>query len=405
MKKSAISYTDARDRLLSLAVPVTTEAVPLAECYGRILAQDLTAEENVPAFDRSAYDGYAIRSSDVSGASPEAPVILRILEEIPAGSVSHFPLTEGSAVKILTGAPVPEGCDAVIPYESTRFTDTEVTLFGSCGPDANIVRAGEDVRAGALLAPSGTPIDAGLLASLAGQNVETPVCYRVPRIGVISTGSELLEVGDSPEPGKIRNTNRYSISGAIRHLGAEPVYLGIGRDSADQIAGLIRRGLESCDGVVLTGGVSAGDYDLTPDAMTLAGAEVLFHGVALKPGMACCYGMAGGRLIAGLSGNPASSLINLYAIAAPFIRKLGGRRDPGNREISVTLADGFEKSSPVTRLLWGTLDIADGTAVIRFPPGQGNVIISSVAGTDVLAEIPAGSGPVKKGTVCKGFLI
>ena len=405
MKKDAISYTEARDLLLSLPVRAETETVSLAECWGRVLAEPLFADKDVPAFDRSAYDGYAVRATDTADASALHPVTLRILEEIPAGGVSRFSLTEGTAAKILTGAPVPEGCDSVIQFEKTTFTDCEVTLTAPCRPGANVIRAGEDVRAGSLLAPAGTVIDAPLMASLAGQNVSHPRCFRIPKVGIISTGSELADVGVPLAPGQIRNTNRYSLAGTLSGLGTEPVFLGIGRDDAGQIASLIRQGLDCCDAVILTGGVSVGDYDLTPEAMAMTGADILFERLAMKPGKACCFGTAEGKLIAGLSGHPSSSLIALCAVAAPYLKKLCGRRVFMNREIPVTLGETLEKAAPVTRLMWGTLDLTDGTAVVRLSSRQGNVIISSGIGTDVLAEIPAGSGPVEKGTTVKGFLI
>ncbi|MBR6951016.1 MAG: molybdopterin molybdotransferase MoeA [Oscillospiraceae bacterium] len=405
MKKDAISYTEARDLLLSLPMRTETETVPLPKCWGRVLAQPLFAEENVPPFDRSAYDGYAVRAADTADASDRHPVTLRILEEIPAGGVSRCSLTAGTAAKILTGAPIPEGCDSVVPFEKTTFTESEVTLTVPCRPGANVILAGEDVQSGSLLASAGTVIDASLMASLAGQNVSHPCCFRIPKVGIISTGSELLDVGVPLAPGQIRNTNRYSLSGALRSLGTEPVFLGIGRDNASQIASLIRQGLDRCDAVILTGGVSVGDYDLTPEAVTMAGADVLFERLAMKPGKACCFGTAEGKLIAGLSGHPASSLIALCAVAAPYIKKLCGRRDFMNREIPVTLGETLEKAASVTRLMWGTLDLTGGTAVVHLSSRQGNVIISSIIGTDVLAEIPAGSGPVEKGTTVKGFLI
>ena len=307
MKKDAISYTEARDLLLSLPVRAETETVSLAECWGRVLAEPLFADKDVPAFDRSAYDGYAVRATDTADASALHPVTLRILEEIPAGGVSRFSLTEGTAAKILTGAPVPEGCDSVIQFEKTTFTDCEVTLTAPCRPGANVIRAGEDVRAGSLLAPAGTVIDAPLMASLAGQNVSHPRCFRIPKVGIISTGSELADVGVPLAPGQIRNTNRYSLAGTLSGLGTEPVFLGIGRDDAGQIASLIRQGLDCCDAVILTGGVSVGDYDLTPEAMAMTGADILFERLAMKPGKACCFGTAEGKLIAGLSGHPSSS--------------------------------------------------------------------------------------------------
>lgn len=400
-----ISHIEARSRVLERVCPVDTEEVPLSRLSGRILAQNVTARESIPPFDRSPYDGYAFRSEDTAHASQEAPVTLRILEEIPAGSVSHCPVTEGCAVKVLTGAPIPQGADAVIKFERTEFTAETVTIFSPCKSGSNIVRAGEDVHAGDPLAKAGTVIDAGLLGTLASQNIPAAPVYRVPKIGIISTGSELVEVGSPRIPGKIYDSNRYMLCAAVSNLGLEPVLIGQAADNVPDILACIQQGLAQCDGLLLTGGVSVGDYDLTPDAMEQAGAEILFRGVDMKPGMACAYGVWQGKPVCALSGNPASAITNFHTIAAPVLRRLSGQNSCIPKEISVKLADGFRKKSPGTRFLRGILDLSDGTVRMRLPGGQGNVVLSSTIGCNVMAIVPAGSGPLPEGTELKGFLI
>lgn len=400
-----ISHIEARSRMLERVCPVDTEEVPLSRLSGRILAQNVTARESIPPFDRSPYDGYAFRSEDTAQASQEAPVTLRILEEIPAGSVSHCPVTAGCAVKVLTGAPIPQGADAVIKFERTEFTAETVTIFSPCKSGSNIVRAGEDVHAGDPLAKAGTVIDAGLLGTLASQNIPAAPVYRVPKIGIISTGSELVEVGSPRIPGKIYDSNRYMLCAAVSNLGLEPVLIGQAADNVPDILACIQQGLAQCDGLLLTGGVSVGDYDLTPDAMEQAGVEILFRGVDMKPGMACAYGVWEGKPICALSGNPASAITNFHTIAAPVLRRLSGQNSCIPKEISVKLADGFRKKSPGTRFLRGILDLSDGTVRMRLPGGQGNVVLSSTIGCNVMAIVPAGSGPLPEGTELKGFLI
>ena len=400
-----ISHIEARSRMMERVCPVDTEEVPLSRLSGRILAQNVTARESIPPFDRSPYDGYAFRSEDTAQASQEAPVTLRILEEIPAGSVSHCPVTAGCAVKVLTGAPIPQGADAVIKFERTEFTAETVTIFSPCKSGSNIVRAGEDVHAGDPLAKAGTVIDAGLLGTLASQNIPAAPVYRVPKIGIISTGSELVEVGSPRIPGKIYDSNRYMLCAAVSNLGLEPVLIGQAADNVPDILACIQQGLAQCDGLLLTGGVSVGDYDLTPDAMEQAGVEILFRGVDMKPGMACAYGVWEGKPICALSGNPASAITNFHTIAAPVLRRLSGQNSCIPKEISVKLADGFRKKSPGTRFLRGILDLSDGTVRMRLPGGQGNVVLSSTIGCNVMAIVPAGSGPLPEGTELKGFLI
>ena len=398
-------YTRARELLLSAVLPVGTERVPLSKCGGRVLAEDVVARENVPSFDRSSYDGYALRSADAANAAKDAPVTLRILEEIPAGAVPAKAVTPGTAAKVLTGAPVPDGADTVVMYEKTEFTEEYVSLFGPVKAGDGVVRAGEDIQKGTVLAQRGAVIDPGLAGTLASQGVSAPLVYKVPKVAVLSTGSELVEADSTPREGKIRNSNRYMLEAALKALGCEPVYLGIAGDSAADICERLSQGLAECDAAVTTGGVSAGDYDLTPDAMEMAGAVILFRGVAIKPGMACAYGVRDGKLICALSGNPASSLTNLYAVALPALKKLSGRRDCLPREISVALSSGFKKKSPVDRFLRGRLELKDGTVRMELPEDQGNVVLSSAIGCDVMAVVPAGSGPVSAGTILKGFLL
>lgn len=406
-----MEYDKAAELLASLAQPVGTCRIPLAQCGGAVLAQELTANENVPAFDRSPYDGYAFRAEDTRDASREHPAVLQILEEIPAGSVPSCEVTAGTAVKILTGAPIPRGADAVIMYEKTEFTKETVSVFAPSSPGDNIIYAGEDVKKGQLLAASGMRIDAGLAGTLASQGVAEPEVFRKVRAGIISTGSELveLEVSDSGQqilpPGKIRNTNRYMLEAALGKDGCTTEYLGIAGDDAGRIADLIRQGLNSCDVVVLTGGVSAGDYDLTPQAMEQAGCEILFRGVGLKPGMACCYGIKDGKLVCGLSGNPSSALTNYYAVLRPSIRKMTGLLPYEPERITVILADGFGKKSGQVRILKGKMKIENGRVVMYPARGQGNVMISSSIGCDVLAIVPAGSGKLEAGTELEGFLV
>lgn len=398
-------YEKARELLLHAASAVGTEGVPLSQCGGRILARKLVAQENVPAFDRSPYDGYAFRAADTAEASEAQPVTLTVVEEIPAGAVATKVITAGTAAKVLTGAPIPQGADAVVMYEKTAFTDTTVTLYAPAKTGENIVRTGEDVCKGSVLANCGEIIDSGLAGTLASQGEAEPLVYRKPKVAILSTGSELVEAESVPQEGKIRNSNRSMLEALLQQLGCESVYLGIAGDSVEEIAALMDKGLRECDAVITTGGVSVGDYDLTPAAMEHCGVELLFRGVEMKPGMACAYGVREGKLVCGLSGNPASALTNFYAVALPAVKKLTGRGDYLPEELPVTLASDFKKKSPKTRFLRGKLVLKDGVVAMELPKEQGNVVLSSTIGCNVMAVVPAGSGGLTAGTVLKGFLL
>ena len=400
-----LSFTDARDLLLKKAEAVGTERVPLSQCGGRVLARDLAAVTDVPAFDCSPYDGYAFRAEDSAGASGETPVTLRVLGELPAGSAPTAAVTKGTAVRLMTGAPIPPGADAVCKYEDTVFTPETVTLYQPFKQGDNIVRTGEDVQKGEILACAGEGIDAGIAGALAAQGIAFPLVYREAAIGIISTGDEVREATAALDSGKIYNSNRHMLEAVLKSAGLKPVYLGLAGDSKEEIRGLINQGLTVCDAIVATGGVSVGDYDFMPEAMESAGAEILFRGVDLKPGMACAYGIRDGKLICGLSGSPASSLTNFYAVALPALKKIAGWRSAVPQEITVTLKTGFPKKSPKTRLLRGRLELSDGTVKMALSRDQGNMVLSSAIGCNVMAVVPAGSGPLAAGTTLKGFLL
>ena len=400
-----LPYREARDFLMDQVTPLETEQVRLTAAAGRVLGTDVYAAGDVPPFDRSPFDGYAFRAADTAGASKSNPVTLRILEEVPAGSMWSRQVVPGTATKILTGAPVPTGADAVTKYEDTEFTEETVTIFSSFSSGENVVPRGEDVHQGQLLAEAGTVIDSALLGTLAAQHITCPSVYRTPKVGIITTGSELAEPEETLSGGKIVNTNKYTFLTAVSGAGCDcTVYHTPGDDPA-AIANEMERALAECDLVITTGGVSVGDYDFTPDAMERAGAEILIRTLFLKPGGASCYGRKNGRLICGLSGNPASALTNFYAVVLPVLRKLRGLKHPNLTEIPVVLAEDFSKRSPKTRLIRGTLDLGDGTARMHVSKGQGNGVLSSLVGCDLLAEIPAGSPKLPAGTRLTAYLI
>lgn len=400
-----MEFTKARALLMTQVTPVNPEKVTLKESMGMVLAEDILAAENVPPFDRSPYDGYTFRAADTQEASPEHPIVLTVLEEVPAGAVPTKPVTEGTATKILTGAPIPDGADAVIMYEKTEFTETQVKLFSPVMSGSNIVRAGEDVQKGQLLARKGSMIDVGTVGILASQGIAQPPVYRRPHIGLISTGNEVVEVGESLPAGKIYNSNRYTIEAILKKIGCVTEYVGIAGDCTEDIAASIAEGVEKWDAILLTGGVSAGDYDLTPAAMEMAGVELLVRGIKLKPGMACAFGTKDGKLVCGLSGNPAAAIAALQLVVLPALKKLCGRTDMIPPEITVTLADGYPKKSKQVRLLHGKSEFSDGIVKMYLPKEQGNVIISSMVGCDIAAIVPAGSDALEKGTILKGFML
>ena len=402
--RNSVKTEEARDIMLEACGKMPVETCPVAQSYGRILAEDITASVNVPSFDRSPFDGYAFRAEDTKGASVENPAVLKIIEEIPAGFFPKETIRAGTAAKILTGAPIPKGADAVTKYEPTEFTEFQVKIFEQFAVSDNIVHIGEDVCAGTELIKSGEYIDGAVAATLAAQGLTHISVYARPRAGIISTGTELAEIDIPLSGGFIRDTNRYSLEGACLAAGAEPVYLGCAGDSVETIAALIDDGLKTCDVLFTTGGVSVGDYDLTPAALELLGGEILVRNISMRPGGTCVFGRRDGKLIFCLPGNPTSSMTCFYGAALPSLYKLCGKREFLLKKTCVLMDCEFNKVCPLDRLLRGKLKLEGGK--VRFSPVmQGNVVLHSLIGCDAIAIIPAGSPPPSRGTALDAYLL
>ena len=400
--------TDPREAVKILADSVAvmgTEEINLENAAGRVLAEDIIAKENVPSFDRSPYDGYAFRAEDTAGAADEKPVILKVIENIRAGQQASSAITGGCAIRLMTGAPLPEGADAICKYEDTDFTDTQVAIRQKYRSGENVIRAGEDISKGSRLARRGSVIDAGLTGIMASLGMLKVPVYKRLKAGIISTGDEVVGAESVPGPGKIRNSNRYTIAAALDGIGADTLYLGHATDDIKDIKDLIIKGERECDIIISTGGVSAGDYDLVPDAMEGSGYEILVRGVRMKPGMACAYGLKEGKIMLALSGNPASSLTNLQCICYPALKKLAGYRDYDHKLIKLKLKNECKKAGKGTRFLRGKFELTDGEAYLDFPKEQGNVVISSAAFCNAYGIVTDMKAPVPAGTLVDAFLI
>lgn len=402
MKKN-IKADDALNMLLGLAVTLKTEQNALADSLGCVLAEDIKAILPSPPFDRSPYDGYAFRGEDTLTCSKDQPAMLRITEEIPAGKSPTIEITKGFAAKILTGAPIPKGANATIKYEKTEFTVSDVRVFEPIKPNTDIVRAGDDIPAGAVIANKGTVITAPLLGLLSGQGITTVTVYKKPVVTVINTGSELVEAGNPLPEAMIYNSNAYTLSGYLRNLGLFTQNAGIVNDDPDAIADRVSIALKSSDMVITTGGASVGDYDWAVTSAEKLGADVLFWKIDMKPGGSIMAAVKDGKLILGLSGNPGAAVLSLLRIACPYIRKLCGRTDLNLPVIDAFLKEPLKKASPKQRIVRGRLEIIDGKAYFAENEGQGNGAVSSLVGCDLLGEIDSGSPPLPAGTKIKAY--
>lgn len=403
--KNNISLEEAQRLIFDHCKSSESKTLALADTLGRILAEDIRSEVNIPPFARSPYDGFVFRAEDTKEASPDNPVTLEVIEEVPAGYTAQHAIGCGQAIKILTGAPIPEGGDAITKFEEVVAHDHTVTISKRFKSGEDVVPAGEDIAAGEEIADKGTVITAPLMGVMASLGVAEVPVYKKPKIALISTGDELVDVSEELRPGKIRNSNIYTLQGYLRSIGAKPVVIGMCKDTKEAVAELVEKGWEQADVVMTTGGVSVGDYDVIRYAADYLGAETLFWKIDIKPGSACLVAVREGKILIGLSGNPAAAIVTFQLLAAPFIRKMAGRKDYHNRVVEVILKKDFRKASPRRRYLRGRIVYENGMTYMETTGEQGNGVLSSLLGCDVLAEVPEKSGPVKAGDKLTAYIV
>lgn len=399
-----VALETARDILLDLARVTPQEAVPLVASWRRVLAQDVTAPHDFPPFDRSPLDGYAVVAAEVTAASPAAPVVLRQIGNVPAGSVAAEKVIPGTACRIMTGAPIPPGATGVVRLEDTVVHGREVYVFHGAGAAANICRQGEEIRRGERVLAAGTVINAGVMGLLAVLGVAAPLVYRRPRVALLATGSEIVPVDAPLGPGQIRNSNTYMLTAQVNEAGAEVAAVHLAPDDADIIAARLAA-MPPCDVVVTTGGASVGDYDLVAAVYQRLGIKTLFSRVSMKPGMPVLAGVKDGQLFLGLSGNPAAAAVAFEQLVRPLLLKMGGRRTWTRPAVRAVLAAPFGKSTGVKRFVWGC--VRQGPYGLEAEPlaNQGNGMLRSAAQANALIIIPPDSPPLPAGTVVEVILL
>ncbi|MCZ6635765.1 MAG: molybdopterin molybdotransferase MoeA [bacterium] len=339
-----IEMDDAIRIVLENTSTVEVTSVDLMESLGRTLAQDIRSDINMPPFDKATMDGYAVVGQDIARASQADPAVLEVVEEIPAGTVPQKAIALGQASRIMTGAPVPEGADTVVMVEDTVTENGRVKVLDVTETGGNIASLGEDVRVDQTVLTAGTmirPPEIGILAAVGA--VRVPV-YRQPVVGVVATGSEVVEPANKPEPGQIRNSNGSSMTSQALQAGAATRYLGIVEDSEEALKQVISEGLDTCDILTLSGGVSAGIYDLVQGAMVDCGVEVLFDRIRMKPGKPLTFGVRGQKLIFGLPGNPVSSVVGMELLVRPALRKMQQMSPLHHPTVKATLEADFRQT-------------------------------------------------------------
>lgn len=385
-----LQIEECLERILRHIEPLSgVETVSIAEADGRILAADVTAPRNVPDFPRSAMDGYAVHSEDVAGASKDAPAHFDVVGEVFAGDVlpSDVHCGQGTAVRIMTGACVPEAYDAVVRQEDTDYGADRVAVFAPVGPWQNYCKPGEDIARGTLVAKAGTRLGAAhiaLLASLGRATVEV----RVPaRIAILSTGSELLEAGMSPSPGKIYNSVSYMLQSAARQQGLKVVSRGVCADEAPTLEARLREALDAADFIITTGGVSVGKKDIVPGVLRNMGAEILFHGADIQPGTPTLGAALDGKIVLALSGNPYAALANFELYFWESMARLMGSDSFRPVCRTAVLKSEYARVNQHRRLLRASY--ADGE--VRLPSSVHSAsVIGNLTGCNCFIDLEAG---------------
>lgn len=385
----------ARARLLAAlsdVAPLPGERVPLASALGRALAEDLLAERDLPAFDASTMDGYALRAADARRAGTRLPVAFEVFAGRPAG----VPLPRGACCRIFTGAPLPEGADAVEQQEQVRRAGADAILLRAAERGRFVRRRGSDLAAGAVAARAGTVVDPGIVGLAAGLGHGELLVHRRPRVAILPTGDEVVPLGRAPAAGQIVESNGHALAAAVREAGGDPVVLPIARDDARSLRRLLAaaRGL---DVLVTTGGVSVGTRDLVRAALTRAGARLDFWRVAMRPGKPFAFGRWGRTAVFGLPGNPASTLVTFELFVRPALRALAGLGGGGRIRLPARLGAAVDKPAGLEVYVRVRLRATRDGLVAEPLRTQVSGNLSSTAGHDALAILPARRTRVARG--------
>ena len=371
------------------------------EAPGRVLAQEIYAPIDQPPFPRSPLDGYALRSADTEGASRETPVSLRVIDEVFAGGFCESRVTDGCAVRIMTGAPIPEGADCIIMQEDTDYGMETVRVLRSLRPWQNYCFAGEDYKKGSLIMRAGMRLGAAEIGVIAGMGIERIRVFRKLRALVMSTGSELACPGRALKPGQIYDSNLHMLNAQLRMWDIEVTAGTLMDDEPERACAFIRENADRADIILTTGGVSVGKKDIMHDVLDILGAEKLFWKVRLKPGMPTLCGKYNGKLLIALSGNPYGAVANLHLLVRPVLAVMSGRSDLELRTETAVYENGYPKRSPVTRYVRGVYK----NGRVSSSGSNDSGVLSSMIGCNCMIVIPAGTEKIEPGETVEVVLL
>ena len=387
-----LSARDAALRILDDVRPQPALRVPLDDALGSVLAEDVASPLDIPAWTNSAMDGYATRADDVRGATDAAPVRLRVIEEIPAG---HFPtrvVGPGECARIFTGAPLPEGTDGVVRQEDTDEGKSVVTILKDRDAGANLRHVGEDVRRGTVVLQRGAVLGAAELGVLASLAVAHPLVHRRPRVAIMGSGDEIVDV-DQPEEilsgRKIASSNTHTLNALVRLAGGEPVNLGVARDTRESFRAHLAAAREA-DLLVTTAGISVGEHDFVRPVLEEMGATQKFWKLRMRPGAPVGFGLLGDVPWIGLPGNPVSTMVTFELFVRPAIRKMCGHALPFRRSVQATMAEAVALKPKLQHFLRAVLTDGPSGLEARLTGPQGSGILTSMVRANALLVIPEG---------------
>ena len=386
----AYSVREASERILAAIAPLPAIEVSLRDALGLVLAQDVVSPIEHPPWDNSSMDGYAVRAADVALATKDAPVVLPVLETVRAGQRPTRSVEGGTAIRVMTGAPVPDGADSVIRVEDTDGGETRVTIRDARDAGRNVRPRGEDLQPGAVAVAAGSVIGPAQLGVLASVGAATVKVHRRPRVAILASGDELVDLDrfdDVRRGDRIVTSNSYTIGASVIGAGGEAVDLGIVRDDPASYAERMA-GARDCDVLITSGGVSVGAFDFTKDVLKSLGAELHLWRVLMRPGAPLGFGTLHGMPWLGLPGNPVSAMVTFELFARPAIRRLRGERQVFRKTLDVRLRDDVSIAAPLTHFMRVIVEWDNGTAWARLTGPQGSGLLTSMSRANALLVIP-----------------
>jgi molybdopterin molybdotransferase len=399
-----ISVEEAIDKILSHIQPLGFEKVSLLEALGRAMAEDIYASRDIPPFDNSGMDGYALRWEDIQKASSDRPVRLEVIEDLPAGSISVKTVNHGEAIRIMTGAHIPKGADTIVPVEETEKDGKFVSILKAVPHGGHIRRAGGDVRKGDPIIARGDlvlPAEVGMIATMGRSFVSV---YQKPLVAILCTGEELVDVDEDLDGVKIVSSNSYTLAAQVKDCGAIPLQLGIAKDRKAEIEDKLRHGLRA-DVIISSAGISVGDYDFVREALKDLGMEMVFWRVAMKPGKPVAFGKIQGKPVFGLPGNPVSSMVAFEQFVRPALLKMMGHHQLFRPVIEAFLKEDIEKEPGRRHFVRSHVTFEDGRYFVTTTGPQGSDILTSMVRANGLMVIPEDREIVRAGERVKVQLL